>query len=387
MAQIDDELAIRGVLTEMTEGQPPAPPTRYAAIRRRAIVHRRRQLAGAGAALVIVVAAAIAIPLGLRHIGPPPPVAPSRHYHVSEYPPGPHSRSGLVASGVLNHWRWSMFVTGSGLPGPEATVCWGTTYASAGANGSCAGPPTPANDDGAIAAIFSSVGTTEQVDIGNVSSNVSYLRVFYGNGQVLTVRPVAVFGRQYARFFAFAAPYSAAVTEVAAYSRTGELAYAIPFDGGGSISLDRWIPPGRPALPRPASAVIGSGVAFGGRWHLTVYIGPWGTCFAGSPTGSSSCNDQSYWTLGRQATVGVIGTMYSNNTSGYWYGQTRSDVAYLLLTTARGQATKVDTVTVDGTSFFAFAGSTRDPAVRWVAYDAAGRRLAAGRVPAPNASG
>ncbi len=385
MAQIDDELAIRKVLAEMTTDQPPAPPARYAAVRRRAIVHRRLHLAGAAAAVAILVAAAIAIPLGLMRISPPPPVAPSRHYHVSEYPPTPHSRSGLVAYGVLNHWRWSMFVTGSGLSGPEATVCWGTTYASAGANGNCAGPPTPANDDGAVASIFSSVGTTEQVDVGNVSSDVSYLRVFYGNGQVLTVRPVAVFGRQYARFFALAAPYSAAVTEVAAYSRTGELAYAIPFDGDGSIGLNRWIPPGQPALPQPASAVIGSGVAFGGHWHLAVYIGPWGTCFADGPTTGSSCSDRTHWTLGRKATVGVIGMMLYGNTSGYWYGQARSGVAYLRLTTARGQTTKVDTVTVDGTSFFAFAGLTRDPAVRWVAYDAAGRRLAVGRVPAPDA--
>ncbi len=380
MAQIDDELAIRRVLADMTDDQPPAPPSRYAAIRRRATEHRRRQLAGAAAAVAILVAAAIAIPLGLRHFGPQPPSAPSRHYHVSEYPPGPHSPQHLIGYGVVNHLRWNMFVYRQ-----ASNFCWGATFPPVpGMSGGCNNwPPPPASNDGNPASDVTAVGTTEQVDVGSTRSDVSYLRIFYNNGQVLTVHPVAVFGRRYAGFFAFPAPYSAAMTEVAAYSRTGELAYAIPFNGDGNISLVRWIPSGQPALPRPATAVIGSGVASGGRWRLLASVGPWGTCFSGRPAGATSCYDQVGWTLGRKATASVTGTMYVESKIGYSYGHARPDVAYLVFTTARGLTTRANTVTVNGTRFFAFASLQQDPVVRWAAYDASGHQLAAGRGTGP----
>ncbi|HXB48780.1 MAG TPA: hypothetical protein VNW50_13550 [Streptosporangiaceae bacterium] len=45
MTRITDDHAIREALAELTDGQPPMPPGRFAAVRKRAIRHRRRQVA------------------------------------------------------------------------------------------------------------------------------------------------------------------------------------------------------------------------------------------------------------------------------------------------------------------------------------------------------
>ncbi len=73
------------MLTDLTDGQPPAPPDRLGAVRRRAVLHRRRQLAAIAAVVAVLAVAAATIPLRLlRTIAPPmapssvPPVGAAR---------------------------------------------------------------------------------------------------------------------------------------------------------------------------------------------------------------------------------------------------------------------------------------------------------------------
>ncbi len=380
MAQIDDELAIRRVLAEMTEDQPPAPPTRYATIRRRATVHRRRQLAGAAAAVAILVAAAIAIPLGLRHLGPQPPSTPSRHYHVTEYRPGPGSQRGLIASGTVDGTRWKIAV--NKMPTLSQGFCMDT---ESGPNPqTCVfDPPEAASNSGEAASfsLYSGWGKYS-ANLGTVASDVSYLKVAFGNGQTLTLYPVAIYGRAYARFVALMTPFNGAVTSVTAYSRQGELGYAVPFTANNSLVLYRWLRPGQPALPRPATYLIGSGTVDGAAWHEYAWIGPWGICVGGAG-GGSDCLDQTGQVLSPHQFVDPFGYSMGPGNTEFVYGEARSSVSYLIVTRSDGSTQKIRMARAGALRFYAYASVQRNPAVRWVAYDAAGRRLAAGRGSAP----
>jgi hypothetical protein len=374
MTQVNDELALREALAEMTVGQPAAPPDRYTAVRRRAVLQRRRRLAGIAAAVGVLAAAAVTIPLGL-HAAAPAPQAPQRHYRVSEEPPRPGAKGGLVATGVVSGYRWNMIVS---LQQDE--LCWGSDFhTAAGLSTSCAGPPSLAlaGNGGAPLFLFGGVGTTPQVDVGTVRSDVAYLRVSYGNGQVLTAYPVAVFASRYARYVAIPAPYSAAVTLIAAHSRTGELAYAVPYTGGGSISTVRWLRPGQPALPRPVTATIGSGTAQGVAWHEDIYVGPWGTCFGGAG-GGGDCRASTGWMPYRGHVAGQLGLSVGGRNIYFFYGQAETAVTRLTVTTTHGHDSAVPLVTVDGRRFFALASVPSDRAVRWTAYRTGGVRLASG---------
>jgi hypothetical protein len=380
MAQIDDELAIRRVLAEMTDNQPPAPPARYAAIRRRAIVHRRRQLAGAAAAVAILVAAAIAIPLGLLRVSPPPPSGPSRHYHVTEYRPGPGSQRGLIAYGTVDGIRWKIAV--DKMPTLSQGFCMDTE--SGPDPQTCVfDPPEPANNSGEQASfnLYSGWGKFS-ANLGTVASDVSYLRVGFSDGQTLTLYPVAIYGRAYARFVALMIPYSSAVTSVTTYSSHGELGYAIPFTGEADLDLNRWLRPGQPALPRPATYLIGSGTVNGTAWHEYAWIGPWGTCVGGAG-GGSDCFDQTGSVLSPRQLVTSFGDSAGSGNTEYVYGEAAPAVSYLVVTRSHG-STQTVTLTRAGTlRFFAYASVQGDPVVRWAAYGADGRRLAAGHGDSP----
>jgi hypothetical protein len=379
MAQIDDELAIRRVLAEMTEDQPPAPPARYAAIRRRATVHRRRQLAGAAAAVAILVAAAIAIPLGLRHLGPPPP-ATERHYHVTEYKPGRGSQPGLIAYGTVDGTRWKIAV--DKMPALSQGFCMDT---ESGPNPqTCVfDPPEAANNSGTPVSfsLYSAWGKFS-ANLGTVASNVSYLKVAFTNGQTLTLYPVAIYGPAYARFVALMTPYNAAVTSVAAYSRHGELGYAVPFTADNNLSLDRWLRPGQPALPRPATYLIGSGTVNGTAWHEYLWTGPWGTCLGGAG-GGSTCYVQTGPMLGRHQQINSFGISVGGGNTDFIYGEAGPSVSYLIVTRSDGSTQKVTMAKAGTLRFYAYASVPGNPVVRWAAYDARGQQLASGRGNAP----
>ena len=379
MAQIDDELAIRTGLAELTAGQPAPPPGRYPAVRRRAVARRRAQLAGAAAAVAVLVAAAIAVPLGVLHVGPPPPTVPSRHYHVSEHPPAPGSKSGLVAAGRLDGRPWSMTVSQQGH-GAQGQVCWYSDWhPGSGSSTACAeGLPTPASATGTPASVLGSEGSPAQLVVGTVRTDVTDVKIVYNNGQVLTAYPVAVFASRYARYFALPAPYSAAVSEVIAYSRTAELGYAIPFTADGNVGMQRWLRPGQPALPSPVTGVIGSGTIGGQSWHESVWVGPWGTCFAGAGNGSSCSGALGWMPLGR-GPAGELGISAGNGNVYYLFGETQPSVRYLSIAWHLGGSSRVQPVSVGSRRFYAFASLPGNRAVGWTAYGAGGRKLGSGR--------
>jgi hypothetical protein len=371
MAHLDDELAVRGILTDLTATQPPAPPGRYASVRRRAISRRRRQLAGAAAAVALLVAAAIAIPLGVLDIGPTPPASRPRHYHVSVSPPGPGAQRGLVASGVVNGRKWQVTVQHQqGLTG----YC----YAYAAGLMNCDSDPLPrATSAGDPVSFTGSGGTADPVSIGTVRSDVAYFTMSFTNGQVLTLHPVAVLGGRYARFFAIEVPYSAAVTQITAYSRHSELGYAIPFTGLATIEPVRWLRPGEPDQTPRASYQVGSGTVNGKSWQARVFVGPWGTCVGGGG-GGSDCFASTGSLLPARAIASGFGYAVGPNGVYYITGEAAPSVSYLTVTGSAGSSRRVPAVSAGTRKFFAYTSPRDDKVVRWTAYGADGQQLGSG---------
>ncbi|HTZ93084.1 MAG TPA: hypothetical protein VMB74_11865 [Streptosporangiaceae bacterium] len=380
MANVDEELTIRRMLADLMADQPPEPPSRYAAVRRQATVHRRRQLAGVVAAVVILALAAIAIPLGLVHFGPTPPGAPSRHYRISQQRPAHDAKSGLIATGIAAGQRWKLSVRHT-----AGKICEVEQFPpGAGTASSCAGgSPAAASRSGDPVTLAGADGSRWQLDYGTVRSDVTYLTVSYNNGQVIPVYPVAVFSARYARYFAFAAPYSAAITQITVFtgglgSGSRVLAYTVPFTGGGSIEMVRWLEPGQPAEPRPERAIVGSGRVNGNAWHGLVNVGPWGTCFAGVGN-AVECSPRTAWPEHQTSSVDQLSSSGSGFGFSVVFGETSRAVSYLILTTTTGRTAKVFVVSVADRKFFAYATATRDPVVQWSAYNADGQQVGSGR--------
>jgi hypothetical protein len=377
MTPLDDELAMRGVLTDLTAGQPPAPPGRSAAVRDRARARRRRQLAGVAAAVAVLVAAAIAVPLGVLHAGPTPPSAP-RHYRVSENPPRPGAPRGLIATGRAAGVRWSLSVQ---LQQHGSLMCWLLPGREQVCDGGGA-DQAKVSRTGDPAWISSGGGPGFQIYGGWVRADVTRLAVTYSNGQVLSLRPVDVLGRRYARFFALAGSPRARVTQVAAYSADRELGYAIPFTAADSVDLVRWLRPGQPALPRPVARVIGSGNSGGPSWTDHLYIGPWGTCVDGTNDGSL-CWPSTGWLPGSHGVIGSMGLSAIGNSIFYEHCQAVPAVSYVVITRADGSTERIAAIQAGPWKYLSYASVQRDKVVRWAAFGAHGQELASGSGQAP----
>jgi hypothetical protein len=370
MTQVNDESALREALARMTATQPDAPPDRYTAVRRRAVLHRRRQLAGIAAAVAVLAAAAVTIPLRL-HGSPAPPTTP-RHYHVSEQPPGPGAKRDLVATARIDGVPYQLLV--GRMPGLKGVEVSAGALGDAGINNA----PAPASRTGNPVSFTTGLGTAPQATVGTVRSDVAYLKVAYGNGQVLTLRPVDVLGPKYAAFIVLVTPYPAAVVRLTAYSRTGELGYAVPFTGAGSVQTVRWLRPGQAARPHLLTRVIGAGTIAGTAWHVAVWTGPWGTCVYGS-SAESYCWDTPGELGPPHGAVSVVGNMGMQRGGIRMYPGTASPaVSYLIVTRKDGSTTRVSIITAGSLRLFACADAPGNRIVRWAAYSAAGGVLAAG---------
>jgi hypothetical protein len=379
MANVDEELTIRRMLADLTADQPTAPPSRYAAVRSQAAAHRRRQIAGAAAAMAILAFVAIAIPLGLVHLGSTPPTAPPRHYRVAQLRPAHNAKGGLIATGTAAGRRWRLSVQRTG-----GDICEVEQFPpGSGSSRDCTGgPAAAASRSGDPVSIVGGAGSPWQLEYGTARSDVTYLTVSYNNGQVIPVYPVAVFSARYARYFAFAAPYSAAITQITAFSGSGSgsrvLAYAVPFTGGGDFETVRWLQPSQAALPSPARAMVGSGTVDGKVWHGFVNVGPWGTCFTGVGS-ATECSSRTAWPQHRAVSVNQIASSGSGFGFSVVFGETSPAVSYLILTTTSGRTAKVFVVSVAGRRFFSYATAIRDPVVRWSAYKADGQQVGSGQ--------
>jgi hypothetical protein len=353
----------------------------------RAVKIRRRVTAAIGVAVVI--AAAVATPAVLHSLsqGPVVPATPT-HYHVSVHAPGPGTPRGVIAYGRLNGTRWQAagfwhsgqaylcarvppFI--SPLPSPLSVGC--------GEN-----PLNTRRNGGDLMSSSLRGGYTFDIETDSVRADVAYVRVTLSNGQVLTLRPVAIFGPRYASYVAYATPSPLAVTEISAYSAHGELAYAVPFtrspDWG--VWMVRWLRPGQPALPRPVTYRIGTATPDGHYIPERAYVGPWGTCtrLFGDNTGfpgDSWCEPS---TPDQLAARYVMRDWFTSAmSSDGWYVKlivARPSVAYLDVFRTDGSSYRLRPVFVAGVDFFTIT-STRDNRVaRWAAYSAAGSWLGYG---------
>jgi hypothetical protein len=315
---------------------------------------------------VVVAIGVFAVP-SLLHPSASPglPVAPVGRYTVTVQAPGPHSPSGLIASGTIDGqgWQFTAAKPGSGAPGPGLQIFTASGAAFGAAAGSQPGFKLAVYS--AVPVLFSGLtyGPVE-IQYGAVPADVTDVAVRLDNGAVLTLHPVAVYG---VRAVAFAVPAGAGIVEATAYSGHAEIAAATPFhDPSGMTDFGVWLRPGQRGLA-PASGLIGSGTVNGSAWSVTAYLGPWGICFRAPATGipSASCVpttsglDSGYWSLtGGTLTVAA--------------GRAPASTAWVIVDQPYGTTAKVWPVTVGGQRLFAFAVQTGPNRLSWTDYDSSG---------------
>jgi hypothetical protein len=140
------------------------------------------------------------------------------------------------------------------------------------------------------------------------------------DGTTLTLHPAEVDG---SRFVAFATPAHLAVDSVTVYSRSGEIAVAIPFNAAdGFPTFSAWLRPGQ-ARPRQYSGAFGSGMT------ATAYVGPWGTCIEPDNTGSCTL------AAGTRG-ISTMGTAMIGSSDSAVFGSAAESVSYLTITRAVG---------------------------------------------------
>lgn len=374
---IEDERDLRQQLGTELDQFIPGPVPFGAVVRQgRAVVIRRRLSAVAG--LAVLAAAAISTPALLHQPGRPPAPVVSAHYYVTVNPPGPGSQPGLIAYGRINGRRWQVTGRLERLSG-QPSLCF---LASRSIMSCGEMSPPRASQAGDPATFQGSIGSRNQIDYASVRGDVAYLRVELTNGQTLALHPVAIFGSRHASFAAFAVPAAAAVTQVSAYSKHSELAYAIPFTVAGSVQTLRWLRPAEPALPAAVADQIGAGNVAGRGWLVTAYIGPWGTCFASAEVRveSSACFPGFGSALPSGQLVDPVYGGGIGNSSSISVVQTAPAVSYLILTWTDGTTVKAPAVVAGRWKYCAFvlAAGGKVVAARWTAYDAAGHKLGSG---------
>jgi len=222
---------------------------------------------------------------------------------------------------------------------------------------------------GPVSLIGSTFGKGIQVQVGAVQADVSYVTVRLGNGTVLTLHPVGVYGT---RAVALAMPIGATITEVAAYSRHGQIAFSIPFNWPGGMALViSWLQPGQATTPR-VSGVVGSGQVHGKAWSATAYLGPWGACVgltnAGAPPGGVCVQDL--------PTGAAVATLDPGSTPEVAGGIAPALVTRVVVTQPDGTKVQVRLVPVGGEKAFAVALRPGAKQLSWVAYDSTGKVVA-----------
>jgi hypothetical protein len=200
---------------------------------------------------------------------------------------------------------------------------------------------------------------------------VSYVTVRLGNGTVLTLHPVTVYGT---RVIAFAFPGNAAIVNAIAYSRHGEISTAVPFNNPAALLVyfGVWLKPGQHGISR-ASGLIGSGTADGSAWSASADLGPWGFCVITSwadVKAASACAD----------TFSQLPTMTMDSASGgrlqVSVGAAPPSAVRIVVHQANGTTTQVRPVAIGGQKLFAFLTGADSAAWNWTAYGSSGAVVA-----------
>jgi hypothetical protein len=331
--------------------------------------NRRRAWAVVGSMAAIAIAASFPA-LAHQQAMPAPP--PTSHVRVTVNPPGPHSAAGLIASGTIGAGSWQWLAGQPGTDGsPRGQHCFyaGGTLASQFSS-SCGDSPVNLKDDGSgqsgPVSFEGSGGGTDTVEWGTVAPAVSHVTVRLGDGTVLTLHPATVYGT---RFVAFAVPADMVIDSATAYSRTGEIATAIPYQPPGGLAVfSGWQRPGQ-AVPGKINGTFGSGTIGGQPWRATAYLGPWGTCLVYE--GSSGCFDPSQ----QPATGSTVGS------TSWVAGIAADSVSYVVITFRHGSALRAGVTNIGPERFWGvWFGARSATGARWTAYNAEGKRVASGSV-------
>ena len=366
---IDDQHDLYERLDRVVEAiTPRAAPVDGAMRRGRRIRLRRRSAVAAGVA-VAAAAGVIAVP-ALRQAATEHPAAP--RYTATVQPPGPHAPPGLIASGTVNGKRWQLVAGQPGAGGAgRGQQIFLASGPAIGADSVSSSNPVIA-PDAAHPVLFLELSCgTAQVQYGAVRADVAYVKVRLGNGIVLTLRPVKVWG---IREVAFAVPVGAEIVEATAYSRHGVIATAIPFSYPGTgAAFSAWLRPGQPGLSR-ASGRIASGTVGGHPWSVTAYVGPWGICLEAVTTDQTTAG-------GCTSATSAMGTSLFFRTGGTPQvagGTAGASVTRVVVRPVGGRpAIQVRPVTVGPQKFFAFPVPAGKKAT-WTAYDGSGHAVASG---------
>ena len=343
--------------TALAEVEPGPAPVEAAMLAGRKVRNRRR--AGLLAGAVAVVVAAVSVPALTRQAAlSPSPV--TGHVRVTVNPPGPHSPAGLIASGLIGGERWSFSISKS--PNRYNCVIPGAVLAFLACNGTLR-QPTAADPIG-----FEGEGSgSTNISFGEVWKSVVSARVELSDGTSLTLHPADVDG---VRLVAFADPASLRVDRVTAYSRSGEIATAIPFDPPhgfpapeGFPGFAAWLRPGQPQ-PGQFTGTFGSGVT------ATAYVGPWGSFLEVAST------------TDRIPLTGPLGTSVRGASSSAVFGSAAEPVSYLTITRTDGGTVRAAAIAVGPQKFWAVPLSRpAQKGARWTAYNAIGRPVASGTLP------
>jgi hypothetical protein len=351
-------------LDEITPG--PAPVT---AVIRRGRAVRRRRTAGA-VALALLIAAALAGPawLGLRSPSLPP-VAPGSPA-VTVNPPGPGAPPGLIASGTVGSRAWRASVT----PPRHGSACLVTV-----AGRDCvirARPGSPVDLQGGY------VTPGYLTLAGPVQPQVTRVDVLLGDGEQLTLQPVAAYG---SRWVAFALPYHMKITRVEAYAGRAVYRYTIPFNGPpaqypspkwGSYlqpEIITWLRPGAPVPHRQTFRIV-SGTAR--RPVLVIELtGPWGRCIV--QLGTIACLEGQGPEVRPGQLIQPLGS--AGVGTEVFLAEAAPRVASLELRLSDGQRIRVITgAGSGGQRFYSYAARQGAKVLRWTAYGADGKRLGSG---------
>jgi hypothetical protein len=318
-------------------------------------IRRRRRAALAGL-LAGVAALAVAAPglLGQALPGTEPPGRPAGPLTINK--PGPSNEPGVIGSGTLDGKSWKVWLAGGPDPVAEATGLPAT-----GAVG--------IRPDGPAPATFHSAGSGAQRSLaGPVSPDVAYLTMQLADGTVFTLYPATWHGHDY---LGLVVPKNLGIVRFTAYSRHGELAYAIPFPDSGFPDVVSWLRPGA-AVPSAIEMTVGSEPFAVNWWTVEAQIGPWGTCLV-----QTSGSGEVWCVPGGALPPNAVTSVMLDPALGVVSGITGRAVASIDLTLAHGKTTPLLVVHLGSQGFFAL--SVRDQhIVRWTAYNTAGWPVASG---------
>jgi hypothetical protein len=111
---IDDEVAARAAFADLSAGQPPFAAGRFAAVKHRAVLRRRRQLAGGALAVAAAVALAVSVSQLADGQRPQPPARSVPRWALS----WPDHRNGSVPQQVLDRAVIAALYGGQGAQAP-----------------------------------------------------------------------------------------------------------------------------------------------------------------------------------------------------------------------------------------------------------------------------